>query len=222
MPEPDDNPTTPPAGQGQPDMSTRHSAATPGDGQPPETLQLTQDRLTRLLASEKDQGRRAAQRELLEQLGVETLDQAKAVLQREKEAEDARKTEAERLAEQARQDRAQAQADREAARQELLDSRVRAALIASGVEDGEDLGDLVGLVKATSDDDSGTIREKVDALRQRRPGLFTTAGPQDGFTPAPTGRGTGTPPARHQQGTGDAYTRGAERAKALGLTGTPA
>lgn len=202
QPDPPADPPAPPAGERTPVKSE--------DG----SVTYTQEALQAKLAHEKGQGKRAAERAIAEALGFdpENFDPAavKAILDQQRAAEQANMTEAERLKAEAEADREQARKDREAADRLLLDSKKRTALIAAGV-DPKTVDVAAPALAIGKDDDDAAVEAAIATLKEKAPGLFGVA------TPAPprlpSGAPTGTPP--RQQPTGDAFEKGAERAKKL-------
>lgn len=151
------------------------SAPTPVPAPPAAGATFTQDDLTRIAAEQKARGEReakaAADAALAEKLGGTTLDELLALKQAKVDAENAAKTEAERLLDEAKADRAAAAQERAAAATEKHATAVRAALIAAGVpEAGLDAVHL----DVAQGADAATIKAAVDALKTKLPGLFAT------------------------------------------------
>lgn len=179
---------------------------------------FTQDEVNRMMAREKDQGERAGRRALLQSLGVSDPDNAKpeeikALLDAEQARRREQESEAERKLREA-SERDQAAAAREA---RALEREKRAVLTTAGLvlptepEPRQAALDAAArLLDIQPDDDDAVVQGKVDALKQQFPGLFGSAGSTT--PPAPSGGPTGTPP--RQTPAGDAYERGAARAKA--------
>ncbi|MFD7769833.1 hypothetical protein [Streptomyces sp. NPDC059787] len=154
-----------------------------------------QEALNRLLAREKQQGGRAAIRDLVEQLGFTKADELAAFVQQQRDAQQAALSDLER--------REQAAAEREATAQQreaqaLARERAatrRAVLVGLGAT-GADLADAELLLIADDDADETALTEAATALKARRPELFgastTTAAPPA----APGGSPAGGPPSR--------------------------
>lgn len=179
---------------------------------------MSQEDVQRIAAREKDQGARAERRRILTSLGLDPetgkLEDVKTALDAARDAEAARLSEAERR-ERAAEQREQQAAERERiANERSHRARLTEVLAVAGVtpEARDDARTLLASVPADAEDDA--IAEAVAALKTRLPALFG-AQPQTP-PPLPSGGGTGTPP--RPQPTGDAYTRGLERARAMGLT----
>lgn len=197
----------------------------------PDDRRFSQDDMTRTAAAEKDQGRRAGRREVLEPiakaLGVDNVDdldpaQLANLAAAAQTAQRERETEAERKAREA-DERAAAETRRaDAAEARLLDARRDAALTSAGIVLPADPAERIaalqqarGLLSVSPDADDAAVLAAVESLRGRFPGLFSAHGtpPAPGTPPPPPGQPTGTPP--RQQASGDAFSKGAERAKAL-------
>lgn len=199
----------------------------PEDGDvttPPETPQtppapagLSQEEVARIAAREKDQGARAERRKLLTALGLDPetgkIEDVKKQLEAARAADDARLSEVEKR-ERAAEAREKAAAERE---QVAADTAHRARLTQALVVEGapaatlEDARTLLASVPHDADDKA--LADAVGALKTRLPALFGTP---THTPPLPSGGSpTGTPP--RPTPTGDAFARGAERARALGL-----
>jgi hypothetical protein len=186
-----------------------------------------------MLTREKDQGERAERRKIAEQLGIDPdkFDPAalKQIVDAKLAQDRAAETEAQRLQREAQEDRDKAKAEREAAAADRLAARRTTALLAAGValpavpqsgdtpeaaaERAAALNQAAALLDITPDADDAAVTAAVDTLKVRFPGLFTTSSTPPTTRPAPSGGPTGTPP--RPQPSGDAYDRGAERAKKL-------
>jgi hypothetical protein len=217
------NPTQPPANE-PPKPGPPPAAPAPASGDA--EVSLTQRRLNVLMKSEKDEGRRAAYRQIAEAAGVdpETFDPAKFgdLFKQVEQARQAQLTEEQRRAEELAQrekdlEQRMAQAEQreaEAARRDR-DSRIRAALVSRGAT-GDDLEDAAALLRVADDADDTAIGEAADALKTRRGELFGTSGPQPGqMPPAPGGAPAGGPPPR-QASSGKPGDRGREMARLRG------
>ncbi|KPI15691.1 hypothetical protein OK074_2136 [Actinobacteria bacterium OK074] len=185
---------------------------------------IPQDELSRRFAREKDQGRRAAVRDLVGQLGFESakalteyVEGRRQAEQDEKQAEQARLSEAERR-EQAAAEREQQAQDRElAATSRERDAARRAVLVGLGAT-GSDLEDAAVLLarQVEPDADGTTLTQAAEELKERRPELFgastvppTPTPPPPSGTPSDLpGRSGGTPPRPGQFGLDIARRRG--------------
>lgn len=166
------------------------SAPAPGDSD----KKFTQDDLTRIATREKQEGRTAAQNELLKSLGVETLDQAKDALKRQRDAEQSTLTQAQKDADKAAKDASEAAGVKAEALRERLMARVERALVRAGVADGT-LDDVAKLVTVADDADADAILAAVEALKTRIPALFGPAPPEPGKgPPKPSDPGSGPRP----------------------------
>ena len=185
----------------------------PAPPAPDDEKKFTQADVTRLAAQEKAQGERKARRKLLEDLGLDPdtakTEDIKAVLDAKKAAEEATLSAAEKAKRDAESDRAAAAKDKADAATILLDARKQLALVGAGVGTAV-LADAATLLKVAPDVTDEDLTVEIGKLKERLPALFTgSVAPP----PPPGGRPGGTPP--RQQPNGDAYQRGAERAKKL-------
>ncbi|MGW0825321.1 hypothetical protein [Streptomyces sp. NPDC002845] len=144
----------------------------------------------------KQQGGRAAMKELLEQTGFPDAATLAAFIEDKKQAETEALSEPERR-EKAAADKEQAAIAREsaAAARERAAQR-RTALVPLGAT-GEDLADaeqLLTLPDDADDADDQALTEAAEALATRRPELFGT--PRESAPPAPGGSPAGGPPPR--------------------------
>lgn len=200
---------------------------TPKPGPPPNPApspQFTQDDLDRIAAKEKAQGQRAGARQALEdlakELGFTNPDDVKAFVAAARQAEDAKKTEDEKRAEELAR-REQELNAREAAAVARERAAIRTSVLAQLGATGTDLEDALALLERdlrdTPDADEATVRTTAEALKERRAALFGTApAPVPGqLPPAPGGSPAGGPPPR-QAPAGKPGDRGREMARLRG------
>ncbi|MFJ3248485.1 hypothetical protein [Streptomyces sp. NPDC086782] len=189
----DGRPIFPILGADPTDPSNQQIPPAPNPAAPPAPT-LDQEALTRLLAREKQQGGRAAVRELVEQLGFTRADDLTVFVQQQRDAQTAALSDLER--------REQAAADKEAAavqREAQAVARERAAarravLVGLGAT-GADLKDAELLLVVEDDADEQALTEAATALKARRPELFgATSVPVP--PAAPGGSPAGGPPPR--------------------------
>lgn len=140
-------------------------------------VKLTQGDVDRLVGDARTKARTAAEKELLEKLGVPDFDAAAATIKAAKDAEDAGKTEAERLT--AENERLKAEAERatKLATSTLALTRVEGALRDAGlkperIQAAMKLIDLDSL-KVEGTDVTG-IAEAVERLKTETPEFFGT------------------------------------------------
>ncbi|MFF3493717.1 hypothetical protein ACFYWS_20460 [Streptomyces sp. NPDC002795] len=175
------------------DPTDPSNAQLPAAGEPPVTA-VDQETLSRLLAREKDQGGRTAVKKLLETLGFDKPDDLSAFVTAQRQAEQAKLSEAERREQDAAQAILVAEArERAAAARERQASR-RAALVALGAS-GDDLADAERLLAVDDEADERTVSDAAAALKTRRPELFAAVQPA-AAPPAPGGSPAGGPPPR--------------------------
>lgn len=199
----------------------------PKPGPPPNPTpspQFTQDDLDRIAAKEKAQGQRAGARQALEdlakELGFTNPDDVKSFVAAARQAEDAKKTEDEKRAEELAR-REQELNAREAAAVARERAAIRTSVLAQLGATGTDLEDALALLERdlrdTPDADEATVRTTAEALKERRAALFGTApAPAPGqMPPAPGGSPAGGPPPR-QAATGKPGDRGREMARLRG------
>lgn len=166
-----------------------------------------QAELNRIAAREKDEGKRAAERAIADELGV-PLDQAKKILEAHNKAEEEKKSEEQRLAD----ERAALAKEREDVDAERHRTNVERALVLQGVTDEVKIRRIAailateGLQPGARPDD---ISASVTKLREDMPELFGAGSPP----PPPDGGVRGNPPP--PRGGEDAFKRGEERAKAV-------
>lgn len=140
----------------------------------------TVGQLKKIAATEKRQGKAAGQREVLETLGVENVDAAKALIEAAREAQRKDETEAERKQREADEARRVADQEKRTAAEERRTAALERALVRRGVGD-DDLDDAVTILakQVPADADPEAIAEAADKLKERRAELFggTTAAP---------------------------------------------
>lgn len=202
-------------------------ATMPKPGPPPNPApapQYTQDDLERIAAKEKDQGKRAGARQALEdlakELGFTNPDDVKAFVAAARQAEDAKKTEDQKRAEELAR-REQELNAREAAAVARERAAIRTSVLAQLGATGTDLEDALALLERdlrdTPDADETAVRTAAEALKERRAALFGAAPtPVPGqLPPAPGGSPAGGPPPR-QAPAGKPGDRGREMARLRG------
>lgn len=155
-----------------PEQQTGAGAGT-GDGGAEQRL-LTQEDVERIASKEKAQGRRAGQRELLEEAGFADADEFRAFVEAARRREQEALTEQQRREQEVAQREAAAARREEEARQRLAEANRRAALVSLGATD-ENLEDALALLSArvSTDADEDALAAEAKALAERRPELFT-------------------------------------------------
>lgn len=179
MPEPVEPPVNPPA-------------APPA---PPVAPQFTQADLDKIAGNARQDGRAAGQKELLEALGVQDIDAAKVRIEAAKAAEDAQKTELQRLVEERDAAKAEAAKQAQVATTALVVTRLEGALRDAGLK-GQRLASALRLADLGSLKVEGTevkgVAEAVAAVKEASPEWFgPPTSPPDASLGAP-----GTPDYR--------------------------
>ncbi len=173
--------------------------------------------LARVSKREKAAGRRQAERDIAEKLGM-TPDEAAAKLKAIADSEAAALTEVERREREATEREARAVAREAEALRRERDATIRSVLAGAGVTDADVQADLALLARipedTSSDDLEDVVTERVEALKERYPEKFKP-GSNDGGGRGPSHLG-GNEQRREPPKGADALARGAERAKALG------
>lgn len=175
-------------------------------------FRFTQDDMTRVGAREKDQGRKAGVREVLDTLGFSSLEEAKQFAADLKTAGDAQLSEAQRLQRQAEETQRKAEQARSEAAEETHNLRVERALAKAKALEGkeEKLSRLVECEVGSSVED---IASAVEDLKKDFPELFAAEGggeneeenkngapgSSSGTTPPPNSD-PGRPPGTQQKG----------------------
>lgn len=205
---------TPPAGGG----------ATPPTGAPketpPEEKTFTQAEVTKMLTKEKREGATAAANKLAEELGV-TVEEAKIIIQKHNDADEATKSEAQKDREAAAREKQEAADEKTAAKVEVHQARLERAFAKVGVDltdektktKNERLLRLVTAEVGTSFED---IAAEVTEIQKDWPDLFKEAVV---VKRAPNGDPIANPPK--PTGGEDAYETGRKRAQAKIASSAP-
>lgn len=182
--------------------SDTSSSGSAGEGSKPATL--TQEEVNRLVGETRKEARDRAQNDLLKALGVEKLDDAKALLTKARELEEQGKTDAQKLQEaQQRAERdnqalaQQLEAERKARRDDKRQAAITAAASAAKAAYPEDV--LAWAVMNASDlldkvvsEDGAVDKKSVDDLiakaKAARPNYFSQP-PKTPGSPSNAGRG---------------------------------
>lgn len=161
---------------------------------------------TRAAKEAERKARQKVQQDIADQLGC-TIDEAKAILDKQRQADDANATEVERARKAEADAKAEAAAAVARANKVAATSTATTALLAAKLNP-ENLADALKLIDVDPDDDAEAAKEKAEALAKRLPALFT---PADGTPPPPTGVTPPRPPARPGGDTKTAAERARER-----------
>ncbi|NUQ95881.1 MAG: hypothetical protein HOY79_04730 [Streptomyces sp.] len=213
-----DPPATPPAGAPAP------AAEPPKPGPPPTPAgTFTQEDLDRIAAREKAQGKRSAAKEFAEKHGFNSIEDAEQFIAAARQAEDAKKTEAQKRQEELDRREQELAAREAAAVARERNANRRAVLVGLGAT-GDDLEDAVALLRVDDDADEQTVADAAAKLKERRPELFGQAAPAPQpagqMPPAPGGAPAGGPPPR-QAPAGKPGDRGREMARLRGKIRDP-
>ncbi len=138
---------------------------------------FTQADVNRIASREKKQARRG----LLKDLGVDTLEDLKAIVQKHKDSQDETLSETDKARKQAEADREAAAKDRKELAQEKQMTKVERALIRAGIDDGKLTRALRGvdLPSDPEDFDEDFIKDLVKDLKADEPGWFDTEDEED-------------------------------------------
>jgi hypothetical protein len=163
------------------DQQTGGETKTGTEGEP---QTFTQDDLNRIATKEKADGRKSGRQELLRDLGVESEDDIKSLLEAKRKEDDEKLEETERekrARERAESERDQAKAEAAQAKQT---ARVEKAMLAAGVPLGV-VDRATKMVDLEADADDDAIKAAVEQLKGDLPQLFAPAaeGSQEGDKP---------------------------------------
>lgn len=196
--------------EGTPTGTPTGEASTPPSppaGDAGATGALTQAQVNAIVAREADQAARAARKRLLEELGLDSVDALKGVVQEHQQQKQANMT----AQEQAAQAQAELAAIRAQAQAEAHGRSVDRHLIAAGVPFGQ-LGRVSRLIEtdAPVGSDEAAITTAIATLKADLPGLFATT---PSAPPPPASEpGVGGPPPAPSAATG-LLNRGRSRAQ---------
>lgn len=172
-----------------------------GEGENKGEAKFTQADLNRLLAREKSDGKRVAQAELLTTLGVNNMDEAKAVLEAAREAEAKNLSEAEKAKKDAETAKAASDTEKAEATKVRMAAMVERALLRAGIgiddKDGDEQLELVArMIVVEPEATQDQVNEAVADLKKKMPQLFETTGKPDPKIP-------GSDPGRQPRGAGN-------------------
>lgn len=179
---------------------------------PADEKKFTQADLNKLLAKEKGEGKRAAEKALADKLGV-SVDQAAEIIKKHQDAEDATKSEAEKELAKATKEREAAEAEKRAAAAERHELQIERALTAEGFTgDEKKLARVRRMVTVEVGATYEDVLADVQEAKTEFPELFGSKTPEDpGKKPGrlPSSDPAGKPPA--PKGGEDLYAAGAKR-----------
>lgn len=203
------------------DDQTKKKSGNDEDEDP--VVSMSQAKYDKMLAGKAKQGKRAATNDLLKSLDVESIDELKTILEAKAEAEEAEKSDGEKL--QSAHDDAKGKLDAALDKVKSLEAQViadavRNALIhqarAAGAQHPEDVAamalTLPGEFEAYADDqiDPDVIEEMVETVKKQREGWFGEAQAPQGNPPHDKGR---APNEDDQKSTKDALAKMLQRTK---------
>lgn len=213
----------------QPATPPTPAASTPPAADPPASTSsdptFTQAQVDQMVGRRASEAKRAAAKELAEQLGM-TVDEAKTLIEERRQAAEAEKTElqkAQARATAAETERDQARSEKvQADRQALIDRKLLAAGVGQNATDQATAEKLLVRARAAlaitlpADADADATDAEITETMALIPGL-KGAPPANGETPkprAPSGVTAGAQPPAGGQGTQSLLERGAERVRA--------
>jgi len=147
----------------------------PASSTPPSTAGISQEEVDRIAGQARTEGRSAAEKALLEQLGVSDLDAAKEALRVAKEVEDAKKSETERLQEQIKTLEEEKDRIASGALEALTNSKIELALKDAGIKTERLAAALRLADKSLIKSDGGEIEgvsEVVSGIKNESPEWF--------------------------------------------------
>lgn len=182
---------------------------------------FTQEQMNAQMAREADQARRQRDRELMERLGVSTVEEAEQILKDVRDKDTARLSDVERKEKEAEKATRDANAAKAEADKVLRNSKIRDALLDAGVK-RERLAVAARSVDVPEGADDAGITAAVKTYSEEVPEFFDASNPDDqqqqqqqnGPTPSPA-----STPAPRQRPAGkpdeSGYDRGKERAQRM-------
>ena len=175
---------------------------------------FTQDEVNAIATRESAAAQRTAQQQLLQSLGVPDADALKALVDAQRAAEEAGKTELQKQQDAAAKAAADAAADRQAAAAERFEARVEREFAKAGiaVDDEAKIGRLRRMITLDTSADAAAIKAEIATLKTDFPALF--GAPTAGDIPAAPGSDPAGKPPPTPPGSKSALERGRERAKA--------
>jgi len=192
----DPPPTDPPAGD----------PADPPAGS--DEAKFTQADLDKHIATARSQAKRAAAKELEDQLGI-SASEARAVIAAKNKADQDAMSEADRIKAEAKAAKDEADADRKAARAERFNARLERKLTAAGIPEAA-LTRAVRLVDLDHEADDEAITAEIETLKGEVPGLFEQPATGTPAPRAPSGVTNGARPPAGGQTAKTSLDKGAE------------
>ncbi len=134
---------------------------------------FTQDDLNRIATKESDRGKRAAIKELSEELGM-SIDDVKALVKQQAERDEAAKSDLDKAREEAATLKRLGEENAKAAKREGLASKIQLELVRAGVPiDGT--SHIVKLIDVDVDATPEDIQAKIEQVKTDLPALFATS-----------------------------------------------
>lgn len=170
---------------------------------------LTQSEVNVIAAREKAEGKRAAEASIADSLGV-SIEEAKEILTKHRESEEAKKTEADKAKDAADKEKSSATAEKSAAAKEIHETRLERAFLKEGLDSTDEKASRVlRMVTVQPGASYEEVLKDVQAVKADFPALFDEQ--EAAKRKSPSGDPKGKPPKA--TGGEDAFARGAERAK---------
>lgn len=146
----------------------------------PKQVTLAQEDMSKIMAREKQEGNSAGRKKLLKDLGVDSEEEAQAIVKAHRDASEAAKTELQRQNDAAAKAAKDAESEKVEARKDRFGARAEAALLGAGVN--ENVVDRAAKLLDVSWDprtdevpDKEVIKGAVDSLKKDVPSLFKKA-----------------------------------------------
>ena len=169
---------------------------------------FTQADLDKHIATARSQAKRAAAKELEDQLGI-SASEARAVIAAKQKADQDAMSEADRIKAEAKAAKDEADAERKAAKAERFAARLERKLTAAGIPEAA-LTRAVRLVDLDHDADDEAITAEIETLKGEVPGLFEQPATGTPAPRAPSGVTNGARPPAGGQSAKTALDKGAE------------
>lgn len=172
---------------------------------------VPQSKVNELVGNTRSETRKQTEERIAKDLGV-PIEEAKELIAEARKKRDSETSEAEKERQAAEKARKEADDEKAQAARERHEAKIERQLVRAGVSD-EKLDRARRVLEVADDADVEAVKKAVEALKSDEPAWF---GAEEGsgkkLPPAPGSDPKGKPPAKTKSE--DAFTRGAERAKA--------